>query len=167
MHWKWAETFPVGWNSGAILQKQPSLLAPQHQGHLAGRDIWAPAREILYWWCKICPNLVRSSDWSTYLIFIHCLVLAIFYKQQTKDRQSQRSNVNVMNLLQISQCSWNIFSFRSSVIWVLLAKLFSRRTQNITSNKFMITGFTCKHCFMSSVWNFCRWGADLPPSKTS
>ena len=168
VHWKWAEIFPVGWNSGAILQKQPSLLAPQHQGHLAGRDIWSePQLEKFYTDdVKSVRNLVSSSDWSAYLIFIHCIVLAIVYKQQTKDRQSQRSNVNVMNLLQISQCSWNIFCFRSS-IWVLLAKLFSRRIQNITSNKFMITGFTSKHWFMSSVWNFCRWGADLPPSKTS
>ena len=25
----------------------------------------------------------------------------------------------------------------------------------------------CKYWFMSSVWNFCRWVADLPPCKTS
>ena len=28
----------------------------------------------------------------------------------------------------------------------------------------MTTGFTFKHWFVSSVWNFCHWGADLDPS---
>ena len=89
---------------------------------LSTRDIWPggtsePQLEKFYPDdVKSVRNLVSSSDWSAYLIFIHCIVLAIVYKQQTKDRQSQRSNVNVMNLLQISQCSWNIFSFRSSII---------------------------------------------------
>ena len=33
----------------------------------------------------------------------------------------------------------------------------------------MTTGFiiTCKHWFASSVWNFCRRVADIPPRETS
>ena len=40
------------------------------------------------------------------------------------DKKAQRSRVNVMNLLQKTQYSWNIFFFRASVI--------NRRTQNFT-----------------------------------
>ena len=107
VHWKWAEIFPMGWNSGAILQKQLSLLAPQHQEHLAGRDIWAPAREILYWWCKICPEsgqepwLVDVFNSYTLYCFSYCFWTTV---------KRQRSNVNVMNLLQISQNVHGIYS---------------------------------------------------------
>ena len=37
------------------------------------------------------------------------LVLAIVYEQYTKEKQSQRSNVNAINLLQNSQFLWNNF----------------------------------------------------------
>ena len=47
-----------------------------------------------------------------------------------KRQRPQRSKVNVMNLLQNSQYSWNIFLFRKS-IWVLL-ELARKKTQNFT-----------------------------------
>ena len=34
-------------------------------GVFCQRDVCASVTEIPYWWCKICPNLVRSSDWSS------------------------------------------------------------------------------------------------------
>ena len=69
-------------------------------------------------------NLPRI--WSGALIGQHSsyIVLAFVDEQQTTDKKAQRSRVNVMNLLQKSQYSWNIFFFRASVI--------NRRTQNFT-----------------------------------
>ena len=100
------------------------------------------------------------------------IVLGIVYKWQTKDKRLQRS-VNTMNLLQNSQYLWSIFFSRRS-IWVLL-ELIRRCTQhfsNVKLNKFAfgtpwLPDLLCKHWFMSSVWNFCRWVADVPPCETS
>ena len=57
---------------------------------------------------KICPESGQEL-WSV---------------NRTTNKKAQRSRVNVMNLLQKSQHSWNIFFFRASVI--------NRRTQNFT-----------------------------------
>ena len=82
------------------------------------------------------------------------------------------------DLLQNSQYSRKIFFFRRS-IWVLL-ELIRSRTQNLTiiyqeKHKIeqiyicnpMTNGFIHKHWFLSSVWNFRRWGTDVPPEATS
>ena len=85
-----------------------------------------------------------------------------------------------MNLQQIqhSQYLWNIFFSRGS-IWVLL-QLVCKRTQcntlpkpsrrNVKLNKFAfgtawLPELSCKHWFKSSVWNLCRWVADVPPRE--
>ena len=44
--------------------------------------------------------------------------------------------------------------------------------RNVKLNKFAfetpwLPDLLCKHWFTSSVWNFCRWVADVPPRKTS
>ena len=102
---------------------------------------------------KSVRNLVRSSY--------------IVYEWLTKDKRPQRSNVNVVNLLQNSQYSWNIFFFRKSIA-VEHKTLTKSIRRNIKSNKFTfgtqwLPDLLCKHWFTSSVWNFCRWGADVPP----
>ena len=98
----------------------------------------------------------------------------------TKDKKLQSSNENAMNLLQNSQYLWNIFVSRRS-IWVLLAHV-RRWTQhfnlpkstrkNVKLNKSAfgtpwLPDLLCKHWFTSSVWNFCRWVADVPSRETS
>ena len=44
--------------------------------------------------------------------------------------------------------------------------------RNVKLNKFVLgtpwlPDILCKHWFTSSVWNFCRWVADVPPRETS
>ena len=83
------------------------------------------------------------------------------------------------NLEQNSQYLWNILFSRRSV-WVLL-ELVSRWTQtfkpkstkrHVKLDKFVfgtpwLPDLLCKHWFASSVWNFRRWVADVPPRETS
>ena len=51
--------------------------------------------------------------------------------------------------------------------------LLSKSTRrNVKLNKFAfgapwLPDLLCKHWFTSSVWNFCRWVADVPPRETS
>ena len=92
---------------------------------------------------------------------------SIVYEWQTKDKRPQRSNVNVVNLLQNSQYFTDIFFFRKSIAVEHKTSTKSIR-RNIKSNKFTfgtqwLPDLLCKHWFTSSVWNFCRWGADVPP----
>ena len=91
----------------------------------------------------------------------------IVYEWLTKDKRPQRSNVNVGNLLQNSQYSRDIFFFRKSIA-VEHTTLTKSIRRNIKSNKFTfgtqwLPDLLCKHWFTSSGWNFCRWGADVPP----
>ena len=60
---------------------------------------------------KAVWNLVRRSDWSTYWLYCFNNCLRIDRQKATKFKCS---NVNVMNLLQNSQYSQNIFLFRNS-----------------------------------------------------
>ena len=99
------------------------------------------------------------------------IVLAIVYEWQTKDKRPQRSNVNTKNLEQNSQYLWNkLFSGRS--VWVL-QEIIGRWTQHFTKIDQFVFGTPwlldslCKHWFASSVWNFCRRVAEVPPRKTS
>ena len=104
-----------------------------------------------------------SGIWSEALIgrrssyfFTYCLRMT--------EKRPQRSNVNVMNLLQNSQYSYNIFFFKKS-IWVLL-ELALKRSQNFTiidqekhyiKQIYIWNHMTTGHWFISSVWSFCRW----------
>ena len=102
-------------------------------GHFARRNVCASATEIPYWWREFCPESGQEL-WLVIILIGSNIVLPIVYEWQTKDKRSQRSNVNrlvnVINLLQGSQYSWNIFFIRKS-IWVLL-ELVRSRTQNFT-----------------------------------
>ena len=106
------------------------------------------------------------------------IILAIVYEWQTKDKRPQSSNVNAKNLWQNNQCLWNIVFSRRS-IWDLL-ELVGRWTQHLPKStrrhvkldKFIfgtpwLPDLLCKHWFASSVWNLCRWVADVPPRETS
>ena len=73
---------------------------------------------------------------------------------------------------------WSIVFSRRS-IWGLLELIrrwtntFPRSTgRKVKLNKFAfrtpwLPDLLCKHWFTSSVWNFCRWVADVPPRETS
>ena len=100
------------------------------------------------------------------------IVLAIVYKQQTKDKGP---NENVMNLLQKGQYSWNIAEVAFKFCWSSFAeehKTLPESTRRIQkSNKFSfgtpwLSDLLCKHWFTSSVWNFYRWGADVLLGET-
>ena len=97
-----------------------------------------------------------------------------------KRQNATKVNVNTMNPLQNSLYLWNIVLSRRS-IWVLL-ELVHRWTQHfilpkLTRRKVKLNKFAfgtiwlpdllSKHWFTSSVWNFRRWVADIPPHKTS
>ena len=84
-----------------------------------------------------------------------------------------------MNLQQIQhgQYLWNIFFSRRS-IWVSCFSTFANEhntlpkstRRNVKLNKFAfgtawLPELSCKHWFKSSVWNLCRWVADVPPRE--
>ena len=104
------------------------------------------------------------------------IVLAIVYEWQKKDRpqRPQRSNVNAKNLDQNSQSLWNVLFSRRSV-WVLLelvGTLPKSTIRRVKLDKFVLgtpwlPDLSCKHWFASSVRNFCRWVAGVPPRETS
>ena len=100
------------------LRKQPSFLTP--------KDVLQGGTSAPRWQEFHTDEENLSRIWSGALIGQHSsyLVLAFVDDRQTTDKKAQRSRVNVMNLLQKSQYSWNIFFFRASVI--------NRRTQNFT-----------------------------------
>ena len=62
--------FPHGLKFRGYPAKTASLLATQHQEHLARGDIWASAREILYWWSKICLESGQEL-WLVDIVVMH------------------------------------------------------------------------------------------------
>ena len=42
-----------------------------------------------------------------------------------------------------------------------------RKTKQFGYGTSWLPDILCKHSFTSSVWNFCRWVADVPPCETS
>ena len=112
---------------------------------------------------KSVRNLVRS--WSSYI------VLAIVYEwpEKTKGHEGQ---MKMWWIYYKTVNSLNIF-FLTRSIWVLL-ELVRRRTQNFTvidqeKHKIEELFIWTIHLrnYSSSVWNFCCWGADVPPGETS
>ena len=100
------------------------------------------------------------------------IVLDTVYKWQTKDKRPQRLNLNAMNLQQNSQYLEEAFEFS----WSSFAdedNTFPKPTRrNLVLNKFAfgtpwLPDLLYKHWFTSSVWNFFRWVADVPPRKAS
>ena len=104
------------------------------------------------------------------------IVLAIVYKRQTKDKRQQRANVWISNktanmcgiqssLEEAFQFCWSLFADKHNT--------FPKSTRrNIKLNKFAfetpwLPDLLCKHWFTSSLWNFSRWVADIPPRAMS
>ena len=95
------------------------------------------------------------------------IIFAIVYEWQTKDKRPQRRNERRW----ISDKIVNIWVFWSSFADEHNTLPKSTR-RNVKFNKFAfetpwLPDLSCKHWFTSSVWNFCRWVADVPPRKTS
>ena len=62
------------------------------------------------------------------------------------------------------------FEFCLNSFTVKYKTLPQSRRRNIKVNKFTyrtpwLPDFLCNHWFMSSVWNFCCWGPDIPPGQ--
>ena len=84
-----------------------------------------------------------------------------------------------MNLQQNSQYLWNIVFSQEEAFefcWSSFAdehNTFPKSTRrNVTLNKFAfgtpwLPDLLSKHRFTSSVWNICRWVADVPPREKS
>ena len=68
--------------------------------------------------------MVRSSDWSTQWLYCFTYCLGV------TDKRPQRSNVNMMNLLQNSQYFQNIFFFRKAS--EVLLELVRKRSRDFT-----------------------------------
>ena len=133
-----------------------SLIAAR--GRFARRNVCDSATEIPCWWRKICPKSVHKRwllRWQS-----SCIVLAIVYEGQTKDKRQQRSNVNVMYLQQDSQYWWNIFLSRSSQMNTTFYQNRPEETENWANLHLE------PHKPITSLWNFCRRVADVPPCET-
>ena len=112
---------------------EPFLLASRCWGRFATRNVCASATEIPYWWREFCLESGQEL-WLVIILIGSNIVLPIVYEWQTKDKRPERSNVNrvvnVINLLQGSQYSWNIFFFRKKHLSFTGAC--RSRTQNFT-----------------------------------
>ena len=117
---------------------------------------------------KSVRNLVRSANWSTeqFHCFSYCLRMTDkrqkAAKVKCKHDESREQN---------SQYLWNIVFSRRS-IWDAHNTLPKSTRRNVKLNKFAfgtpwLLDLLCKHWFISSLWNFCRWVADVPPRETS
>ena len=115
------------------LRIEPFLLASRCWGRFARRNVCASATKIPYWWREFCLESGQEL-WLVILLIGSNIVLPIVYEWQTKDKRPERSNVNrvvnVINLLQGSQYSWNIFFFRKKHLSFTGAC--RSRTQNFT-----------------------------------
>ena len=92
---------------------------------------------------KSVRNLVMSSDWSTNQLyfFSYCLRIADNRQKATKVKCKRDESVPKQSLEEA-------FEFCSSSF-----------PEEHCKNLF-------NHWFTSSVWNFCRWGADVSSGKT-
>ena len=104
------------------------------------------------------------------------IVLAIVYEWQTKDGKGQMKTRRICNktvdMWGIQSSPEEAFEFcRSS--FADEHNAFPKLTRrNVKLNKFAfgipwLPDLLCKHWFTSSLWNFCRWVADVPPRETS
>ena len=109
---------------------------------------------------KSVRNPVRKADWSTELLRM------TYTRQRVTKVKCKRDEVKIGGI------------YSRGSVWVLL-KLIHRWTQHfskIDQEKRKIEqiwmwtpwlpDILCKHWFMSSVWNFCRWVADVPREIT-
>ena len=149
------------------LQKHPFLLALRQWGCFARRNICDSATKIPYWWRKICPESSQKS-------WLVDGVVTLFKLLLTNDRQKTKGHKGQMKTRRISILSSLEEAFE--FCWSLLADehntLLKSTRRHVKLNKFVfgtpwLLDFLCKHRFASSVWNFCRWVADVPPRETS
>ena len=111
------------------------ILATVESVFLYGSETWTLTNSTEKQIDGAYTRMLRTAlnvSWRGHMVYIvvSYIVLSIVYARQTKDKPSQKSNVNVMNLLQNSQFSWNI-NFFSRSIYILLV-LLPWRTQNFT-----------------------------------
>ena len=163
----------------------------KNNGVYAAKDVSpggtsVPQRQkIPCWWCKIL-----SRNWSGALIGRHtcssytcCLQMpnkrqkATNFKCTSKwgrkhNEFTAKQSVFVEYIIMYS-------SLEKAFCWSLI--FVCSRTQHFTvmdQDKHKIKQMyiwnpldyrilLCKHWFTSSVWNFCHWGADVPPGETS
>ena len=103
------------------------------------------------------------------------IVLAIVYEWQTRDKKPQRSNGisnKTANVCGIWSSPREAFEFFWSPFADEHNTLPKSTRRNVKLNKFAfgtlsLPDLLCKHWFTSSVWNFCRWVADVPPREPS
>ena len=72
-------------------------------------------------------------------------------------------NINIVSLEETFEFCWNSFADERNT-------LPKSTRRNVKLNIFAFGSpwlLLCKHWFMSSVWNFCRWVADVPLRETS
>ena len=80
---------------------QSSLLAPRYKGSFARRDIGFSVTESLYWWHKIWLEALTGQ-------YVVVNIVLLFKKDRQKNKVTKVKDVNMMNLLQNGQFSWNI-----------------------------------------------------------
>ena len=103
------------------------FLATVESVFLYGSETWTLTKSTEKQIDGAYTRMLRTAlnvSWRGHMVYIvvSYIVLSIVYARQTKDKPSQKSNVNVMNLLQNSQFSWNI-NFFSRSIYILLVLL--------------------------------------------
>ena len=104
--WQVKELEKVFVITGASLWIQRSLLTPWWERCFHGKGVSSSMTEMPYWWHKICPE---SGQELSLVKVLFLFFLLLFHELQTKHKRSQRSNVNVTNLLQIiNNYFWNI-----------------------------------------------------------
>ena len=91
------------------------------------------------------------------------------YKGQMKTRWIYNKTVNICgiyySLEEAFEFCWSSFADEHNT-------LLKSTRRSVKLNKFAFCtpwppDLLCKHWFVSSVWNFCRWVADVPPRETS
>ena len=127
------------------------------------------------------PSRASLLDLAKSIYKLYCFTYCLRTTDKTqkatkvKCKHSHKCDESTKN----GKYSWNLyFSLKkaSELCWSLFAvenkTLPQSARRNIKSNKFTfanpwVPSLLCKHWFMSSLWNFCHWGTDIPPGETS
>ena len=121
------------------------------------------SKEIPYWWCKICPESGH----------MRCLWTTDKRQKATKVKCKCAEPITKLwifveyILLQKKHLS---FAGACSQMNTTLYQNLPGETQNWTNFAFgtpWLPDLLYKHWFMSSVWYFCCWVADVPPHQIS
>ena len=166
----------------AIPTRDLQLLSPLLNGHqaltweysrvsllLAAKDV-SPGGTSATQRQKFHTDLVRNSDWSriSYILTND--------RQKTKGHKGQMQMgwiyYKAVNIPRIYSSCQKASEFCCSSLAEELKLYHESTRRNIQSNKFTfatpwLPDLLWKHWFTSSVWNFCRWVADVLPGETS